>query len=58
MNRFIYWIKNRLGINDSHCSGFCITCDYFNDCEEDLCLMNASKSKEKDRQSDRRESAA
>lgn len=44
MNRFIYWLKARYGKEEVQCKHFCVTCKYFERCEEDLSVLYAGKS--------------
>lgn len=44
MNRFIYWLKVRFDRNVSQCNHFCVTCKYFNQCEDELSLMFIGKN--------------
>lgn len=46
MNRFIYWLKVRFSTKDSQCKHFCVTCKYFDRCEEDLSLLFVGKNEE------------
>lgn len=46
MNRFRYWLKVRFSGKESQCNHFCVTCKYFNRCEEDLSLLFIGKNEE------------
>ena len=46
MNRFIYWLKVRFSTKDSKCKHFCVTCKYFDRCEEDSSILFAGKNEE------------
>ena len=46
MNRFSYWLKVRFSGKESQCNHFCVTCKYFNRCEEDLSLLFIGKNEE------------
>ena len=34
--RIIYWLRVRFGKLDKHCKCFCVTCQYFGECEKDV----------------------
>lgn len=46
MNRLVYWFKNRIDKEKVHCSHFCVTCKYFERCEDEISLRSFGKNKE------------
>ena len=44
MNRLLYWIRNIFDKDEMHCSHFCVTCKYFDRCEEDFGTKNVYKA--------------
>ena len=44
MNRFIYWLKLRFNKKAAQCSHFCVTCKYFDRCENDLSILYVGKN--------------
>ena len=46
MNRFRYWLKVRSSGKESQCNHFCVTCKYFEQCEDELSLLFIGKNEE------------
>ena len=44
MNRFRYWLKVRFSGKESQCNHFCVTCKYFEQCEDELGLPFIGKN--------------
>lgn len=44
MNRFIYWVKTKFDKEEMKCSHFCVTCKYFDRCQQDTNIARLDES--------------